>query len=268
MLIANPKGNYRFIAGRNPFSSGAVADEGYEIVRAVFDPMLPLDAGFAQIEAHLRGVGRPLNALSGMELRIPQALSLEGFRHFNQGYVQRLAKWGVQVGELNPVARTNVAVEINPAPVPCVFGFSYTVASSAASQSTSSSQSSLASPASQRRATFVLSGAPEVRGSGASERTVVAPGDVSRDGMRKKIVEVLSSLGALLLEVGASWGDATALDVYTVQDIHPYLEELLLREVPSANVRGITWHYARPPVADADFEMGVRRVLHEIILPV
>jgi enamine deaminase RidA (YjgF/YER057c/UK114 family) len=271
MLIANPKGNYRFIAGRNPFSSGAVADEGYEIVHAAFDPMLPLDAGFARIETHLRSCGRPLNALSGMELRIPQALSLEGFRHFNQGYVQRFAKWGVQVGDLNPVARTNVAVEINPAPVPCVFGFSYTVASSAASQSTSSSassQSSPASPASQRRATFVLSGAPEVRGSGAGERTVVAPGDVSRDGMRKKIVEVLSSLGALLQEVGASWGDATAMDVYTVQDIHPHLADLLLREVPSANVRGITWHYARPPVADADFEMGVRRVLQEIILPV
>jgi len=250
MLIDNPKGNYRFIAGRNPFSSGAVADEGHEIVRAAFDPMLPLDAGFTQIETHLRGVGRPLNALSGMELRIPQALSLEAFRHFNQGYVQRIAKWGVQVGELNPVARTNVAVEINPAPVPCVFGFSYTVASS------------------QKKATFVISGAPEVRGSGASERTVVAPGDVSRDGMRKKIVEVLSSLGALLQEVGASWADATAIGVYTVQDIHPYLEELILREVPSANVRGITWHYARPPVEDADFEMDVRRVLQEIILPV
>ena len=253
MLVPNPNGNYRFIAGRNPFSSGAVADEGYEIVRAAFDPMLPLDVGFAQIEAHLRGAGRPLNALCGMELRIPQALSLEGFRHFNQGYVQRLAKWGVQVEELNPVARTNVAVEINPAPVPCVFGFSYTVASS---------------PSSQKRPTFVISGAPEVRGSGAGERTVVAPGDVSRDGMRKKIVEVLSSLGALLQEVGASWDDATAIGVYTVQDIHPYLEELLLREVPSANVRGITWHYARPPVADADFEMDVRRVLQEIILPV
>jgi hypothetical protein len=55
--------------------------------------------------------------------------------------------------------------------------------------------------------------------------------------------------------------------VYTVQDIDPYLKDMLLREVPSANVHGITWHYARPPVADADFEMDVRRVFQELILP-
>ena len=249
MLIENPKGNYRFIKGRNPFSSGAVADAGYEMVHACFDPMLPLEEGFAQIERHLRGVGRPLNALSGMELRIPRALSLEGFKEFNQPYVQRLAAWGIQVGELNPVARTNVAVEIDPAPVASVFGFSYTV------------------PSSQKRSTFVISGAPEVGVSESNQRIVVAPGDVSREGMRKKIAQVLGSLRALLQEVGASWGDATAVGVYTVQDIHPYMEEMLLREISSANVRGITWHYARPPVADTDFEMDVRRVFQELILP-
>jgi hypothetical protein len=249
MLIDNAKGNFRFIKGRNPFSSGAVADAGYEIVYAAFDPMLPLEAGFAQIEAHLRSIGRPLNALSGMELRIPLALSLDGFKQFNQGYVQRLAAWGIHVGDLNPVARTNVAVEIDPAPVASVFGFSYTA------------------PSSQKRSTFVISGAPEVSVNSANERIVVAPGDVSRAGMRQKIVQVLHSLHALLQEVQASWADATVIGVYTVQDIHPYLEELLLREVPSANVRGITWHYARPPVADTDFEMSVRRVFQELILP-
>ncbi len=184
-----------------------------------------------------------------MELRIPRALSLEGFKEFNRPYVQRLAAWGIQVGELNPVARTNVAVEIDPAPVASVFGFSYTVASS------------------QKRSTFVISGAPEVGVSESNQRIVVAPGDVSREGMRKKIAQVLGSLRALLQEVGASWGDATAVGVYTVQDIHPYMEEMLLREISSANVRGITWHYARPPVADTDFEMDVRRVFQELILP-
>lgn len=249
MLIDNSKGNFKFIKGRNPFSSGAVADAGYEVVRAVFNPILPLDAGFARIEAHLRGIGRPLNALSGMELRIPQALSLEGFRQFNQSYLQRLAAWGIYVGELNPVARTNVAVEMNPVPVASVFGFSYTVTSI------------------QTRSTFVISGAPEVSVSGANQRVVVAAGDVSLEGMRQKIAQVLSSLHGLLQEIGASWSDATAVGVYTVQDIHPYLEDMVLREVSSANVHGITWHYARPPVADADFEMDVRRVFQELVLP-
>jgi hypothetical protein len=184
-----------------------------------------------------------------MELRIPQALSLEGFRQFNQSYVQRLAAWGIYVGDLNPVARTNVAVEINPAPVASVSGFSYTV------------------PSIQTRSTFVISGAPEVSVSGANQRMVVAAGDVSPEGMRQKIAQVLSSLHALLRGIEVSWADATAVGVYTVQDIDPYLKDMLLREVPSANVHGITWHYARPPVADADFEMDVRRVFQELILP-
>ncbi len=249
MLIENPKGNFRFIKGRNPFSSGAVADGGYEIAHAAFDSPPPLEAGFLRIEEHLRGIGRPLNALSGMELRIPRALSLEEFKQFNVGYVQRLAKWGIFVGELNPVARTNVAAGLRRVSEPSVFGFSYTV------------------PASRAGSTFVISGAPEVMVTADNRRAVVAPGDVSREGMRQKIAQVLESLHALLREAGASWADATAIGVYTVHDIYPYLEDLLLREIPSANVRGLTWHYARPPIDDTDFEVDVRRVLQEFILP-
>lgn len=247
MLIDNPKGNFRFITGRNPFSSGAVANAGYEIVRAVFESLLPLEEGFVRIEEHLRAVGRPLNALCGMELRIPRALSLEEFKQFNRPYVQRLAAWGTQVGDLNPVARTNVAPEINLPAAPSVFGFSYTV------------------PSNRDQSTFVISGAPEVKLIG-NQRTIVAPGDVSPAGMRQKIAQVLDSLHLLLQEVGATWADATAIGVYTIYDIHPHLEKML-REIPSASVRGLTWQYARPPVADADFEMDVRRVFQELILP-
>jgi hypothetical protein len=247
MLIDNPNGNFRFIKGRSPFSSGAAASLGYEIVRAVFDPLPLLDEGFTRIETHLRGIGRPLSALCGMELRIPKALSYEGFVEFNKPYVQRLEAWKLHVGDLNPVARTNVAVEVEPVPAASLFGFSYTI------------------PSNHKSPTFVISGVPEVKVSSAGQRTVVASGDVSREGMRQKIAQVLDSLSALLLELNASWADATALGVYTVHDIHPYLENIL-REVRSANVHGIQWHYARPPVADTEFEMDVRRVFQEIIL--
>jgi len=247
MLIENPKGNYRFLKGRNPFSSGAVADAGFQIVHAAFEKLPPLDVGLVLIEEHLHTIGRPMNALSGVELRIPRAFSLEEFKQFNQGYVQRLAKWDIHVGDLNPVARTNVAVAVNPVPEPGVFGFSYTA------------------PASQRRATWIISGAPEVKVIG-SQRTVVAPGDVSQDGLQQKIRQVLDSLNVLLEEVGATWADATAIGVYTVHDIYPYFEALF-REVPAANVRGITWHYARPPIDDTEFEVDVRRVFQELIVP-
>jgi hypothetical protein len=250
MLIENPEGNFNFIKGRSPFSSGAIASAGYEIVRAVFDPLPLLDEGFTRIETHLRNIGRPLNALCGMELRIPKALSYEGFVEFNKPYVQRLEAWHLHVGDLNPVARTNVAVEVEPVPAASLFGFSYTI------------------PSNRKSSTFVISGVPEIKISGAGERSVVAPGDVSRDGMRQKISRVLDSLNALLQELNASWGDATAVGVYTVHDIYPHLQDFLLREVRSANVYGISWHFARPPVADADFEMDVRRVFQEVILTV
>jgi hypothetical protein len=248
MLIENPNGNFRFIKGRNPFSSGAIAEAGYEIVRAIFDPLPLLDEGFTRIESHLRNVGRPLNALCGMELRIPKALSYEGFVEFNKPYVQRLAAWRLHVGDLNPVARTNVAAEVEPVPDASLFGFSYTI------------------PSNRKSTTFVISGVPEIKIGSAGERSVVALGDVSRDGMRQKIRRVLESLSALLLELGASWADATAIGIYTVHDFHPYLRDILLREVRSANMYGIHWHFARPPVADAEFEMDVRRTFQEVIL--
>lgn len=250
MLIDNPKGNFSFIKGRSPFSSGAAASAGYEIVRAVFDPLPLLDEGFTRIETHLRGIGRPLSAICGMELRIPKALSYEGFVEFNKPYVKRLEAWKLHVGDLNPVARTNVALEAEPVPAASLFGFSYTI------------------PSNQKNSTFVVSGVPEVKVSSAGQRTVVAPGDVSREGMRQKITQVLDSLNTLLVELNASWADATAVGVYTVHDIHPYLENILLRKARCANVHGIRWHYARPPVADTEFEMDVRRVFQEIILPV
>lgn len=248
MLIENPKGNYKFIKGRNPFSSGALADVSYQIVHAAFETLLPLDVGFVLIEEHLHSAGRPMNALSGVELRIPRALTLAEFKAFNSGYVQRLAKWNIQVGDLNPVARTNVAAAVNPVAEPSVFGFSYTV------------------PASHRRPTWLLSGAPEVKVTDG-QRTVVAPGDVSREGLRQKITQVLDSLNVLLEEIGATWADATSIGVYTVHDIHPYLENLLLRQAPSASVRGIHWQYARPPIDDTEFEVDVRRVFQELIVP-
>ena len=225
MLIDNSKGNFRFIKGRNPFSSGAVADAGYEIVRAVFDPMLPLEAGFrSQIETHLRGIGRPLNALSGMELRIPQALSLEGFRH-----LPATCK-GWRHGESMSGTESRGQDQCCPGDQSCAGGERLRLFVHGAVE--------------PERSTFVISGAPEVGVSERNQRIVVAPGDVSREGMRQKIAQVLGSLHGLLQEIGASWGDATAVGVYTVQDIHPYMEDMLLREIPSANVHGITWHRA------------------------
>ena len=75
MLIDNSKGGFSFVKGIGPFSSGAVANPGFEIVHAMAMPLIDLDAGYGVIEKHMREAGRPLNALCGIELRIPKPLT-------------------------------------------------------------------------------------------------------------------------------------------------------------------------------------------------
>ena len=70
MLVDNPKGNYKFIRGIGPFSSGCVAHPGYEVVHVTFNPFPPLQKGYDLIERHLQSLQRPMTALGGMELRI------------------------------------------------------------------------------------------------------------------------------------------------------------------------------------------------------
>ena len=47
MLLDNAKGNYKFVRGYGaPFSSGALADSGFEIVHASFRPLARLTDGY------------------------------------------------------------------------------------------------------------------------------------------------------------------------------------------------------------------------------
>src|SRR5271169_106694 len=74
MLLDNAKGNYKFIRGYGaPFSSGALAHPGFEIVHATFKPLARLADGYGPIERHMRDASRPINAVCGIELRIAAA---------------------------------------------------------------------------------------------------------------------------------------------------------------------------------------------------
>src|SRR5262249_4188976 len=94
MLIENPTGNFTFIKGIGPFSFGAVAHPRYEIVHATFHPMPPLPQGFTLVQRYLQLFQRPLQALCGMELRIPRPLSPQAFNEFNQPYRAKLVPAG------------------------------------------------------------------------------------------------------------------------------------------------------------------------------
>ena len=248
MLIDNPKGGFSFVKGIGPFSSGAVANPGFEIVHAVALPLIKLDDGYGVIERHLREAGRPMNAVCGMELRIPKPLTPAGFNEFNQGYLKHLAGWEVQVDGNNPIARTNVAIAIAPVAEPALFGFYYTIPSTTPSR------------------TFVLAGAGEVKSMSGGKMEIVAGTDVSASGLTQKTKFVLDRLSEHLIEMKIGWADATAVNLYTVHDAYLVFASTILPAIGIAAQRGITWHYSRPPVDAMHLEIDAHTATREVVI--
>lgn len=248
MLVTNSKGNYSFIRGIAPYSAGAVAGEGYEIVHARFLQPIPLSSGFERVREHLTRIKRPVEALCGMELRSPRPFTFQGFNDFNAGYIQVLTGWGVVVDKMNPVARTNVAPEIAAPSTPSLYGFSYTV------------------PSSTKRKTFVVAGAGELPEGSLDPHDVVRRGETSADALREKARFVMGLMTARLKELGAGWEMATSVNVYTAHPICEMLAGDILRPMGASAIHGVTWYYSRPPIVSIEYEMDVRGCEHEIVL--
>lgn len=243
-------GGYRYIRGPFQYSGGAAAAPGFAIERARFRRPVPIAEGFAAIEAHLAALGRPPTALCACELRSPAPFTEAGFVAFNRVYVGTLERWGLFRDEENPVARSNVCPEIDPPPVPSFAAFSYTVP---------------AARAAGARPNFVVAGAAEARDGAASyEERIIRRGETSAAAMREKAEHVLGVMERRMEALGAGWADATATQVYTVHDLHPFLAEAIVSRGAAAN--GLTWYYARPPVEGLDYEMDVRGVSAERVL--
>jgi hypothetical protein len=241
-------GNYRFIPGVFQYSGGAAADDGYAIERVRFRTPVRLADGFARIEEIIGAAGRPLTAFCACELRSPAPFTEDGFRAFNEIYVVTLRRWGLFDGTVNPVARSNVCPEIDPPPEPSFHAFSYTVKAAGGPSRD-----------------FVIAGSGEAREGGASyrERTV-RRGEQTPDAMREKARYVLGEMERRLGILGFTWADTTASQVYTVFDLYPFLADEIVRR--GAARAGLTWHFARPPVRDLDYEMDCRGVATERVV--
>jgi hypothetical protein len=239
-------GGYRFLTHAFQYSGGVAAEPGFEIVRARFAKMLPLEAGFDAVEAHLKSLGRPFQAFCACELRSPGQFTDQGFIDFNRVYVRRLEQWGIFKDDVNPVARSNVCPEIAPPREPSLYAFCYTVAGSG--------------PRS-----FVAAGSGEARGEGGPYGPrIVRLGDQSAAGMRDKTRLVVEVMGERMAPLGFGWDDVTATQIYTVFDIYPAMADEIVAK--GAAAAGVTWHYCRPPVQGLDFEMDVRGVTREIVI--
>ncbi len=240
-------GNYRFIPAVFQYSGGAAALPGFEIERVRFEKWLPLAEGFAAIAKYIQAAGRPLTSFCACELRSPAAFTDDGFRKFNEHYVKTLAEWGIYDGNTNPVARSNVCPEIDPPSEPSFYAFSFT------------------RPSTNTAPTFVIAGSGEAREGGAtySERTVRYR-DLSPDGLKEKVNFVVDAMELRMGEFGMGWKEATAVQTYTVHDFHPVFADALVR--CGAARSGLTWHFARPPVIDLEYEMDCRRVMREVVI--
>jgi hypothetical protein len=242
-----PAGHYRFIPSVFQYSAGACADPDYEIERVRFDRLVPLAEGFALAAKFIQEAGRPLTAFCACELRSPAAFTEEGFRNFNLHYVKTLAEWGIFDGSTNPVARSNVCPEIDPPAEPSFYAFSFT------------------RPTRSSTPSFVISGGAEAReGNGSYVERTVRYRDLSPEGLREKVRFTTSQMENRMAAFGLSWKETTGVQAYSVHDFHHALADELVRR--GALRSGLTWHFARPPVVDLEFEMDCRRVLREAVI--
>jgi hypothetical protein len=242
-----PTGNYRFIPAVFQYSSGAAALPGFEIERVRFDRLLPLAEGFAQAAKYIQAAGQPLTSFCACELRSPGAFTEAGFRIFNQHYVKTLAEWGLFDGSVNPVARSNVCPEIDPPSEPSFYAFAFT------------------RPSQNTTPTFVIAGGAELGGgSGSYPERIVRYRDLSADGLREKVRFTVGSMEERLGAFAFGWKDTTGVQAYTVHDFHPVISDELVRR--GATRSGLTWHFARPPVIDLEYEMDCRRVMRETVI--
>jgi hypothetical protein len=233
VLAHSPSGNYRFLAAEGrPFSGGIVADDGYDLVHARFERPVPLEAGLAGAVRHVAAAGRTAQAIAGFELRIPGPLSKAGFDEFNRAYVSSLKSLGLEVDGLMPAARTNVAPAVGSISEPSVYAVTYTI------------------PTRRIRRGFLLSGVPETEGNNPAE-------------MLDSIMRVLS---ARLGELGATWDDATAIQLYGLDDFQDALVKNVLPRTGGAAIHGIQWFPSRPPIEGLKFEIDLRSAGTELIL--
>ena len=249
-LLDNPRGNYRFLEGIAPYSCGAVAMPGYEIVHVTLQDPPPYREGFERIEQHLVEQGRPRAALCAIQLRITRALPFDGFADFNRGYRALLEGWDLLVDGHNPVARTNVAPAVRPPTEASLYAFSYTMPCS----------DSILPP------TFVVAGAGELRGPSLSPEYIVRVGEATPDAMRDKAAHVIGTMEARLFALGGAWSGVTTVDIYTIYPIHTFLDTMILERMGPAAMHGVHWFLSRPPIEDLDFEMDMRSCRQEIRL--
>ncbi len=243
-LIDNKAGDYKILPGGAAFCSGIIPCEGYEIVRVLLRPWIPLEHGYAFIENYLKSADRPIQAFCGIELRVPAPLAMNDWSSFNVPYLAQLRKWGLIFGDQSGVCRSNIALALHPPATTSVCAFTYTA------------------PSSAKGKTFFLSGQADIDANGKA----IAEGDTGPAAMQKRARYTIDTVGATLAKLGMSWQDTTQIAFFHAHDIPDLWEPKLLGSLGEALSRGVLVYRARPPIAGLEVELEARAVRQEIVV--
>jgi hypothetical protein len=249
MPVPHPSGNYSFVPGIAPYSCGVISEPGFELIHVTLQQPLPWRDGFDQIDAVLQREQRPRASLCAISLRSPRPFSFSSFAAFNADYEQVLRAWGVFAGDLNPVARTNVAPVAVPPGVASLHGFAF------------SRRCAASLPA-----TFVVAGAGELPEGKLCREDIHQLGDTSANGLLSKARFVMDLMSRRLTWLGTSWSAVNRINVYTAHPLHDIVSEIIEPAAGSAARHGVTWFHSRPPIDDIEFEMDLRGTRTELII--
>ena len=241
-LIDNKAGAYRILPGGSVYCTGIVPYQGYEVVRVLLRPWIPLERAYAFVEKHLKSVGRPIQAFCGIELRVPAPLTFSDWSSFNVPYLKQMREWGLIFDDQSGVCRSNIALALKAPDVTSVCAFSFTV------------------PTSEKVKTFFLSGQADIDSSGK----IIAEGDTGAAAMKKRARFTIDTVGATLGKLGVSWEDTSQIALFHVADIPDLWGSTLLGNFAETVRRGVLVYHARPPLVGAEVELEARAVRQEL----
>ena len=244
-LINNVGRGYSFLEGIYPYSSGVVAEAGFEVVHVTLGHWLPWEEGMQKARQFVETQDGNVEQLCAFELRCPEPHSMGGFIGFNEDYRQLLESWGLIIDGQNPIARTNVAPVEDAPDETMLHAFSFV------------------RPSDKAHRTFVVAGGGELIGPLAVEN-IIRAGEVSFDALQQKAGVVMSLMLQRLRGLGALPNELTTIDVYTAHDAPSLIAEAVTPELAGSPAE-VVWFNTRPPIVDIEFEMDMRATV-ELLL--
>lgn len=242
-LIENSAGNYKILPSGAAYCSGIIPDPGFEVIRVELQSWLPLERAYAFIETYLKGVGRPVQAFCGIELRVPEPLTFDKWSTFNVPYLEQLRKWALMSGDYSLVCRSNIALDLYPPTATSMCAFSFTA------------------PATSNGLTFLLSGQADI----GPDNKIIAEGEIGSQAMQQRARFTIDTVAETLKKLGFSWEDTTRVALFHAHDIPELWGPALLGTIGEPIRRGALVYRARPPIAGGEVELEARAIRRDLV---